>query len=107
MGLQQVGNQNLFGSASVITPATPVFQSNNGVFLSVTRTGAGVYVVVMADNFPLRPDDYVEPNPIGLVAATAHIEARTSTSFQVRMTNGNDVALDLAFSLLVNRTFEG
>jgi hypothetical protein len=107
MGLQQVGNQNLFGSAAIIAPATPVFASNNGVFATVARTGAGTFVLTMDPDFALRPDDVITTRANALTAAAAHAQSRTANGFTVFVNNGNDVAADLGFTVTITRTFRG
>ncbi len=108
MGLNQVGNQAIWASTNIATPATPVLVGNNGAFSAVTRLNTGQYVFTLDDEFLLEPDDTIEVTLQGLVSVEAKVVARVAANeIQVDVSDGNTLPLDSPIGVVVRRTLRG
>ena len=112
MGLNQVGNLQLFGAVQVeIVDDNPQFVegSNNGAFASVTG-GSGSFTLTMDPEFLIRPgQDVIEAEPVGATTAiTAQVGGQgLQTQFSVFVSDGSDLGVDAPFAVTITRTLEG
>lgn len=111
-GEGEIVQRNQQGYAWCLVSAAGAITFQNGAVASVTRLGAGVYEVIMDDNFRLAPDDLIDTEIVdGTADRTIHVEltvAAPQTTFQVRVTDGtNGGEVDQAWGFRVTRTQKG